>query len=176
MTPDADEAAVSGSAGVSGDKRQNGTVEVPLVTGVAAGTTVGFITGVATTLSTLPKPKPRHELPYVDDDVVHEDAMSAALTELKKSGKPFTKDQLTELYWKKVDAAHKAISNSDEAVRQSNAQIVQTNKDAIDAHLLPATAISTGLGAAVGLGAAALWSRHVRKAKERNADNSTERE
>lgn len=176
MTPDADETTVSGSVERSDDKRQSGAAEVPLITGVAAGTTVGFITGVATTLSTLPKPKPRHELPYVDDDVVHEDAMSAALTELKESGKPFTKDQLTELYWKKVDAAHKAISNGDESVMQSNAQTIQDNIKSINAHVLPTTAISTGLGAAVGLGAAALWKRRVRKANERNADASPERE
>ncbi|MFO0389271.1 MAG: hypothetical protein ACK502_06085 [Alphaproteobacteria bacterium] len=176
MTPDADETAVSGSVERSDDKRQSGAVEVPLIVGVAAGTTTGFITGVATTISTLPNPKPRRDLPYVDDDVLHEDAMSAALAELKESGKPFTKDQLTKLYWEKVDAAHGAISNSDEAVRQSNAQTVQDNIKAINAHVLPTTAISTGLGAAVGLVAAALWNRRVKKAKERNADTSHERE
>lgn len=157
-------------------EKPTGNGQLPLLTGAAAGTTVGVVAGAGVALKTLPKPKPRKELPPIDEEQLHQEALSQALRELKAKGEPFTKDDITQALYTHVDAAHEKIRKGDAAIMAENVRIGQENRDAINNHTYPTIGTSVGVGALVGLGAAALWNRRVKKAKERNADASPERE
>lgn len=154
--------------------KANNNWHIPLLTGAAAGTTVGGVAGAGIALNTLPKPKPRKDLPPIDTEQLHQDALSKALQELKAKGEPFTKDDITQALYAHVDAAYENIRKGDNAIKAENVRIGQENRDAINNHTYPTIGTSVGVGALVGLGATALWNRRVKK-KADKPDTEIER-